>query len=296
MNNWWEIEINCDRALEDSIYWRLEQFGCTGAAVEIKENNCCIRAYLPKIDDREPNWAELGILIRENASLIDLAPPDIKWHLIDEEDWATSWKQYWHPTNIGQNFLILPAWLPPPENNDRTIIKLDPGMAFGTGMHQTTQLCIEGLEGLKSGEITKGAIADIGCGSGILSIAALMLGIEKVYAVDIDVLAVISTKANIELNQIEPNSLIVAEGSTEKLRELHPEGFTGFLCNILAHVIIKLLPDITASAKPNAWGIFSGLLIEQTPSVIEHLEKNGWKIEKTSHKDQWASIIAVFRD
>jgi ribosomal protein L11 methyltransferase len=292
MNNWWEIEINCDRALEDSIYWQLEQFGCAGTAVEIKGNNCCIRAYLPKIDDSEPNWAELGIIVQENASLIDLKPPDLKWHLIDEEDWATSWKQYWHPTNIGQNFLILPAWLPIPEKNDRTIIKLDPGMAFGTGMHQTTQLCIEGLEGLTS---CAGAIADIGCGSGILSIAALMLGSKRVYAVDVDVLAVISTKENIILNQIEPDSLIVAKGSTEKLRELHPEGFTGFLCNILAHVIIQLLPDITTLAQPNAWAIFSGLLVEQAPSVREYLEANGWKIEKTSHKDQWASIIAVFR-
>jgi ribosomal protein L11 methyltransferase len=295
MNNWWEIEIECDRSLEESIYWQLEQFGCGGAAVEVKEDRCFLRAYLPKIDDREPNWATLGSSIQENAALLDLATPKLQWHLIDEEDWATSWKQYWHPTKIGNKFLILPAWLPVPENNDRSIIKLDPGMAFGTGMHQTTQLCIEGLEELERERITAGTIADIGCGSGILSIAALMLGAKQIYAVDIDILAVISTQENIELNQIDPDSLSVAEGSATKLRELHPEGFTGFLCNILARVIIQLLPEITALAKPNAWAIFSGLLVEQLPSVGENLECNGWKIEKTDSKDHWASITAVFQ-
>jgi ribosomal protein L11 methyltransferase len=294
MSDWWEIQIDCDRSLEESIYWQLEQFGCGGTAVETKDDRCCIRAYLPKINDTEPKWAELTILIRENANLIGLPSPELKWHLIDEEDWATSWKQYWHPTNIGQNFLILPAWLPVPENNSRNIIKLDPGMAFGTGMHQTTQLCIEGLEELSKEQIETDSIADIGCGSGILSIAALMLGAKKVYAVDIDILAVISTKENIELNQINPNSLIVAEGSTKTLEGMHSEGFTGFLCNILAHVIIQLLPDITVSAKPNAWAIFSGLLLEQAPSVKNNLEQNGWTIVKTSSKDQWASILAFY--
>jgi ribosomal protein L11 methyltransferase len=294
MSDWWEIQIESDRALEESIYWQLEQFGCAGTAVETKDNNCCIRAYLPKINDTELKWAKLIVLIQENANLIGLPSPKLKWHLIDEEDWATSWKQYWHPTDIGKSFLILPAWLPVPENNSRNIIKLDPGMAFGTGMHQTTQLCIEGLEELSKEQIETDSIADIGCGSGILSIAALMLGAKKVYAVDIDILAVISTKENIELNQIEPNSLIVAEGSAETLREMHSEGFTGFLCNILAHVIIQLLPDITALAEPNAWAIFSGLLVEQAPSVSENLAKNGWTIVKTSSKDQWASILAFY--
>jgi ribosomal protein L11 methyltransferase len=295
MDNWWEIEVNCDRFLEDSVYWDLEQLGCKGTATEVKESNCCIKAYLPKINDNMPNLASLVLKIEENAHLLDLMPPEIKWHLIDEEDWATSWKQYWHPTEIGEKFLILPAWLDIPENNTRTILKLDPGMAFGTGMHQTTQLCIESLERLELEERQRGSIADLGCGSGILSIAALLLGARRVCAVDIDILAVAATQANLQLNLIDPDALIVAEGSAAKLQELQPEGFTGLLCNIFAHVIIQLASEITALAKPDAWGIFSGLLVEQADSVINSLEKYGWIMISLDRKDQWASLTVRLR-
>ncbi|MFN6564898.1 MAG: 50S ribosomal protein L11 methyltransferase [Nostoc sp. ChiSLP01] len=299
-NTWWELQILCDPDLEDSIFWRLEDFGCRGTASESKGNSSLIRGYLPTIQTQLLDLAALSLRLRQDALCVGLSSPTLRWELIDEEDWATSWKQYWQPQEIGDRFLINPAWLPLPETNQRLVILLDPGVAFGTGNHATTQLCLESLE-MRLSEVPQSfvgtagkqehtVIADIGCGSGILSIGALLLGAEKVYAVDTDPLAVQSTISNRTLNEISAERLIPAQGSVEALTKLLEKPVDGIVCNILANVIIELVPEMSAIAKPNTWAIFSGILLEQSKAVADALEKHGWVVATLWKRKEWCCL------
>ncbi len=296
-NTWWELQIICQPEQEDSIFWRLSNFGCRGTASENKSNYCLIRGYLPKIQAEMLDLSALSLWLRQDALALGLSEPTMHWQLIDEEDWASSWKEYWQPQEIGDRFLINPAWLPTPEDSSRLVIRLDPGVAFGTGNHATTQLCLESLEMrlspnplLQESETEPVVIADIGCGSGILSIGALLLGAKKVYAVDTDPLAVKSTGENFALNEINPESLVVAEGSVEVVEQLISAPVDGIVCNILAHVIIDLIPRMSAIAKPTTWAIFSGVLTEQSKEVVDVLEQHGWVVATLWKRQEWCCL------
>lgn len=294
-NSWWEIQILCDPALEDTVFWRLERFGCQGMSSEAKDYLNLVKAYMPQIKVNSLDLAALSLWIKQDAICVGCAPPTTQWHLIDEEDWASSWKQYWTPQEVGDRFLINPAWMPMPENSDRTVIRLDPGTAFGTGTHPTTQLCLEALE-MRLGSVDDNpegepiTVADIGCGSGILSIGAVLLGAETVYAVDIDPLAVKATMSNRELNQVPSDRLIVREGSLMQLIEMLESPVDGFLCNILAEVIVDLVPMLAAIAKPTTWGVFSGILIDQAKPVADTLEQHGWIVATLWRRQDWCCL------
>lgn len=288
-SSWWEIQVLCDPVLEDLVFWRLEVFGCRGTSSEIKGHSCLIKAYLPQMQAQLLDLAALSLLLRQDALCAELPIPAMQWHLIEEEDWSSSWKDHWQPQDVGDRLLINPAWLPNPEVSDRKILRLDPGVAFGTGAHATTQLCLESLEMRLSGP-GDAVIADIGCGSGILSIGALLLGAKQIYAVDNDPLAVMSTESNRELNQIAPHRLVVAEGSIERLPELTSEPVDGILCNILAEVIIDLIPQMEAIVKPTTWGIFSGILLDQVKPVADMLEQSGWIVATLWRRKDWCCL------
>ncbi|MTJ31291.1 50S ribosomal protein L11 methyltransferase [Aphanizomenon sp. UHCC 0183] len=301
-NTWWELNILSELDLEETIFWRLENFGCRGTAVEIKGNVSFVKAYLPTFKVQLLDLAALSLWLRQDALCVGLTAPVLHWGLIDEEDWSSSWKQHWQPEEIGDRFLINPAWLPLPESLDRLVIRLDPGVAFGTGNHATTQLCLESLE-MRFGEIPQSfldteeprkplIIADIGCGSGILGVGAILLGAGKVYAVDNDPLAVKSTFSNRTLNEIRPDSLIPLEGSVDIVRKIIDQPVDGIVCNILADVIIELLPEMTAITKPSTWGIFSGILLEQSKAVADALEQNGWIVATLWKRKEWCCLNA----
>lgn len=289
-NSWWEIKIYADPMLEESIFWRLDQFGCKGTATEIKQQSYLIKAYVPQIDVSLLDLSALSLWLRQDALMLNLTPPVTKWKLIDEEDWSSSWKKEWQPTEVGDRFLICPAWIDPLPSTDRTIIKLDPGMAFGTGTHQTTQLCLESLEMRLSyssnvGEMT---IADIGCGSGILSIGSALLGVKHIYAVDVDSLAVKATHENRDLNNINSDYLSVKKGSIEVLEEEFKEQkVDGILCNILAETILDLIPQMGNISHSKTWGILSGILLDQAKPIADTLEQNGWVVATLWKRDEW---------
>ncbi|MBD2314991.1 50S ribosomal protein L11 methyltransferase [Desertifilum sp. FACHB-1129] len=287
-NHWWEIQILGEPVLEDLIFWRLESFGCKGTYSEVKGNASLVCAYLPQEQAQLLDLAALALWLRQDALAMGYSLPAVQWTLIDEEDWASSWKQYWNPQEIGDRFLVNPAWLPIPENTDRLVLRLDPGVAFGTGAHPTTQLCLEALEmRLGYGASTDIAIADVGCGSGILSIGAILLGARQVYAVDTDPLAVRSAHSNRRLNQVRSDVLKIETGSVERLLEMSQGPVDGILCNILAEVIIDLTPQLDAIAKPTTWGILSGILLEQAKPVADTLEQHGWIVATLWRRQDW---------
>lgn len=289
-NSWWEIQVACDPIAEDLVHWRLEDFGCRGSASEVRNYGCLVRAYLPQIKAQQLDLAALALRLKQDALCSEVSVPMVQWHLIDEEDWSSSWKEHWHPQEIGDRFLINPAWLPPPDNSDRLIIRLDPGVAFGTGAHATTQLCLESLEMRISEPDTDLVVADIGCGSGILSIGALLLGAKRAYAVDTDPLAVKATIENREMNQVEPDRLIAAEGSLSRIKELITAPVDGFVCNILAEVIIDLIPSMANIAKPTTWGVLSGILLDQVKPIADTLEQHDWVIATLWRRQDWCCL------
>ncbi|WP_353932084.1 50S ribosomal protein L11 methyltransferase [Okeanomitos corallinicola TIOX110] len=301
-NTWWELKILCEPDLEDSIFWRLETFGCRGTASESKGNSSLLKAYLPSFQAQLLDLSALSLLLRQDALCVGLSSPMLHWDLIDEEDWATNWKKHWQPEEIGDRFLINPAWLPLPQSLERLVIRLDPGVAFGTGNHATTQLCLESLE-MRLSDVPDSfigneeqkkpvVIADIGCGSGILSIGAILLGAEKVYAVDTDPLAVKSTFSNRALNDINSERLVPAQGSIDALQKIVEQPVDGIVCNILADVIIELIPEMSSIAKPSTWGIFSGILLEQSKAVADVLEQNGWVVATLWKRKEWCCLNA----
>lgn len=289
-NRWWEIEVECCPDLEESIFWRLQQFGCSGTATEKQGQVSLIRAYLPQMATQPPAWQELKGGLEGDARALGLPVPLAHWHLIDEEDWATSWKEYWQPAEIGDRFLIYPAWWEPPVKSERLILRLDPGMAFGTGTHPTTQLCLEALEMYLAEPTSSLTIADVGCGSGILALGACLLGASQVYAVDTDSLAVRAARDNRQLNGLAPSQLHIEQGSAEKLLTLIPGGADGIVCNILAEVIVQLLPPLTELAKSSSWAILSGILVEQANLVTDVLEEYSWEIATVWKRGEWCCL------
>ena len=289
-NSWWEIQILCHPALEETILWRLDEFGCRGTAREKKGKSYWLRAYLPQVSAQLLDLAALSLWLKQDALVLGLPIPMSKYSLIDEEDWASSWKEHWQPQEIGDFLLICPAWLEPPPNSGRTVITLDPGVAFGTGVHPTTQLCLEALEMRlgdnpdKNQELT---IADIGCGSGILSIGAILLGAGQIYAVDTDPLAIQATGSNRQLNKISRNQLIAEQGSIEEIFGLGVDSVDGILCNILAEVIMDLIPAMTAIAESHTWGILSGILVDQAKDIADTLEDHDWIVATLWKRGDW---------
>jgi ribosomal protein L11 methyltransferase len=290
-SNWWEIQVWASPDSEDQVFWRLQSVGCQGISSQLRDSRHLFCGYLPQRQIQPLDLGALGLWLQQDAIAAQLPPPHVDWQLISEEDWATSWQQYWHPQEVGDRLLILPAWLEKPEKCDRHVLLLNPGVAFGTGAHATTQLCLEALEMQLDdtleplGDVT---IADIGCGSGILAIAALLLGAQQAYAVDTDPLAVESAARSRELNQIAPEQMQIYEGSFERI----PQPVDGIVCNILADIIISLIPQMTNITKSGTWGIFSGILLDQAQKVTESLEQNGWSVGSVWRQQDWSCLNA----
>jgi ribosomal protein L11 methyltransferase len=293
-NQWWEIKIKTTPELEDLIFWRLHDFGCQGTATVSENDLIVITAYLPMINTDVLDLSAFSLLLRQDITLNSQSSFSVHWQLIDQEDWSSSWKKHWQPLEIGDRFLIYPAWLEPPANKDKRVIRLDPGAAFGTGVHPTTQLCLESLEMRLEPEINQLVLADIGCGSGILSLGAKLLGNHQIYALDLDPLAVKATQENSALNNI--SDLHIYQGSIEKLQALKNLKFDGIICNILAEVIKELVPNMTEIMKPEGWAILSGMILDQSREVTSVLEKYGWDIASLHKRDQWCCINACHRN
>ncbi len=255
---------------------------------EVKSHSLLVRAHLPQMQAQLLDLAALSLWLRQDALTVGLPVPVTQWHLIDEEDWASSWKQHWEPQEIGDRFLIYPAWLPIPDQSERLLLRLDPGAAFGTGNHQTTQLCLEALEMRLGYGNSEAVVADIGCGSGILSIGAVLLGAKAVYGVDIDPLAVRAARSNRDLNKISAKRLVVEKGSVERLSKLTSgKPVDGILCNILAEVIIDLIPAMSAITSPTSWGIISGVLLDQAKPIADTLEQHNWIVATLWKRQDW---------
>ena len=291
---WWRLELASLPELEESLLWKLADLGIARVAVQHRPETPSQRqliAWLPAIDWPELERQQLALALAPLAEPFGLALPPLRWSQQADEDWSLSWKHHWQADPVGKGLLILPAWLPcPPEHVERRLIAMDPGSAFGTGSHPTTRLCLEALE-LLAAMTPEGLaglrVADLGCGSGVLGLAALRLGAASVAAVDTDSLAVRATTDNAALNGLTPQ-VRVQLGSVEALAELL-EGQPAdlLLCNILAPVIQALCPAFNTVLAANGVGLLSGLLVDQAPALQLALRDEGWQAELTAEQSQW---------
>lgn len=212
-----------------------------------------------------------------------------------EEDWANNWKKYFKPICVGEKMLICPEWEDAGDYGDRKVFKVNPGMTFGTGTHHSTQMCIEHLENA----ITGGEkMLDLGCGSGILSIISLILGAEHATAVDIDENCVHVAYENLDMNGIEREKYTVYSGDILSDNHLFDKmnvcKYDVVAANIVADVIIALLPTAEKLIRDSGTFICSGIIDERLEDVTAAIDKSRFEIIRTVHSGGWASLMCKF--
>jgi ribosomal protein L11 methyltransferase len=298
--NWLEVSLTVDGELAESVADVLARFAPNGVMTEqgVKFNDeedegtatgpITVRAYLEVNDQLEETRQKLEESLYYLGMIKPVPTPTYKQ--IADQNWMEAWKQHYKPILIGQRLLILPAWLESPEPS-RIPIKIDPGMAFGTGTHPTTQLCLELME-VSADNRQLSSVIDVGCGSGILSIAALKLGANKVLGVDIDIESVKNSRENADTNEVG-EELILGQGSvTEVLAGQFAFKSTPLVvANILGPILIRLFDAGLADLiEPNGEIILSGILDHQAESVIGAGQAKGLKRGEVRQMGDWVAI------
>ena len=289
---WWRLTMACPPELEESLVWKLTDLGLHRHAVQHAPetpDQKQLLLWLPQPEWPEAERQQLLASLEPLAEPFGLPLPQGHWDDVADEDWSLSWKQHWQPDPVGEGMLILPAWLEvPPEHGERLVIRMDPGSAFGTGSHPTTRLCLEALE---QAPPVGALVADLGCGSGVLGLAALGLGATAVVAADTDSLAVRATGDNRELNGRPADQLKVSLGSVEALQQLlQGRRADLLLCNILAPVIEALAPGFEALVAPEGRALLSGLLVDQAPRLEQVLGDLGWRVSARGSQGRWGLL------
>ncbi|MGX6971471.1 50S ribosomal protein L11 methyltransferase [Vagococcus bubulae] len=243
-------------------------------------------AYFPETLFLPEIIPSIQLKVEELATFgLDIGEHNITASEVEESDWATAWKKYYHPVNISRYLTIVPEWQDyTPNNPDEHIIYLDPGMAFGTGTHPTTRLTLQALEvTLRGGE----TVLDVGTGSGVLSIASKFLGAKEVFAYDLDEVAVNSAKENMALNPVAKDVHVSANdllNGVDKKADV-------IVANILADIIVLMLKDAHRCLKDDGTLIISGIIEDKIPMILSELEKEKFVVDQLFKQKDWYAII-----
>ena len=318
MINWIEAKISTTTDAIDSVSGILLSIGISGFVIEdandfnefltsteyrwdyideelMQRQNAptSITVYLPENDQGKEWLVEIKERLekaKSESSDIDFGTLEITLSNIREEDWANNWKQYFKPFCVGEKLLIKPTWETVENTEGRTVLNIDPGSSFGTGQHHTTKLCLERLE-----EIVKenDRILDLGAGSGILSIGALLLGAKNAVGIDIDENSVRIAKENAAQNRIETSFEAMCGNIIDHvdLREKIGTGYDVVVANIVADVIILMSPLFRSFMHNDSTLIVSGIINRQKEEVKQALIKNGFEIITAQESNDWSCIV-----
>lgn len=300
---WIEVTLETDGEAAEAVAEVLRRYGHQGVAIEQvgfyietwedevpPPDRLAVRAYLPDDEHAETVKAQLEEALYQLHRLYAAVPTTPSYRVIDEQDWAEAWKVNYHPLRIGRRILVRPLWIEVESAPEDVVIALDPGMAFGTGTHPSTQLVLEATEDLMT-ERRGAHVLDLGCGSGILAIGAAKLGASSVRALDTDPIAVRITLENAAANGVQ--ALISAEVGSLELLLANGERFDLALVNILAKVIIAMCDARLGEViKPNGIGVFGGIIEEQAAEVEAALIRTGLTPYKRRTSGDWVVIEA----
>ena len=310
MENWIEITIHTTNEASEIVESILLDYGSTGVAIEdpttLEEN---LHDDFGTIVELSPtDYPEVGVVVkgyinelnfddetfnRFKDELVQLGKNinigeffKIETTTIKDSDWENSWKDYFDILNIGEKFVIVPTWREYENNENKYVINIDPGMAFGTGGHETTSLCIKNLEKYVKPHDN---IIDVGCGSGILSIAASYLTDGEIKAVDLDKLAVDVSRENFALNNLE-NRITVEEAS---LLTKETKKYNVIVANILAHIIELMLDDAYKLLEDGGYYITSGIIKDKKDELLEKMLERGFKLVEETSDNEWYSFVVT---
>ena len=310
MENWIEITIHTTNEASELVESILLDYGSTGVAIEdpttLEEN---LHDDFGTIVELSPtDYPEVGVIVKGYINELNFDDETfnrfkdeleqlgkninigeffkIETTTIQDSDWENSWKDYFDILNIGEKFVIVPTWREYENEEDKYVINIDPGMAFGTGGHETTSLCIKNLEKYVKPHDN---VIDVGCGSGILSIAASYLTDGSLKAVDLDKLAVDVSRENFALNNLE-NRIEVEEAS---LLTKETKKYDVIVANILAHIIELMLEDAYKLLEDGGYFITSGIIKDKKDELLEKMLKQGFKLVKETSDNEWYSFVVT---
>ncbi|MEK4564506.1 50S ribosomal protein L11 methyltransferase [Alkalihalobacillus sp. FSL R5-0424] len=308
---WAEFSIHTTQAAVEPVCHILHQSGASGVVIEdpsdlvkdwdlefgkvyelspddYPEEGVIVKAYFPVNSFLNETIEETkGEINGLTAHQIDLGKNKVTVSEVDEEDWATAWKKYYHPIKVSNQITIIPTWEEYTPNEGEMIIELDPGMAFGTGTHPTTILSIQAIEKT----ITAGdRVLDVGTGSGVLAIAAAKLAAKKVDAYDLDDVAVTSAMGNVELNQA---TSIIDVKQNDLVKGVEPESYDLVVANILAEIITSFTDDVFSILRPGGTYVTSGIIQRKKQDVKDALTASGFLITEITEMEDWVAMTAI---
>ena len=301
--NWTEIKVSIPNAFTENVaaianmtvpygiyiedYSDLEENAWEIAHIDLIDEdlinkdrkNSVIHIYISESD----NAAEALEFLKERLTA-EKIPFEAGSVGVDDSDWNENWKKYFHPIEIGEKLAVVPSWENYENKQNRTVLNIDPGAAFGTGTHATTSLCLELLQGFVCED---SRMLDIGCGSGILALSSVLLGAECAFGVDIDAQSVKTARENAQINKIDDKVSFEVGDLTEVV-----SGKYDIICaNIVADVVIRLLPDAKEFMTDNGRLIISGIIDLRKDDVLKAVGENGFKVADERYKDNWCAFV-----
>ena len=304
---WAEVSVDTSHEATDLVSEILQELGAAGVVIEdpallneyirsglwdytdLRESEetevVRVKAYWALDEELEGKLQHLAVRLDGLASNgIDKGAGAVSWKAVADEDWAETWKEFFHTEKIGARTVIKPTWEEYEVKVGEIVVELDPGAAFGTGQHATTSLCIRALEDLVRPGMT---VFDVGTGSGVLAIVAAKLGAKRVEAVDFDPVAVRVARENVRQNGAED---VVRTGRSDLLKSV--EGRADLIiANIIADIIVRLFGEVKGSLAAGGTMLLSGIIEDRLADVVEAAGRHGFSVEKIEQEKGWAAVV-----
>ena len=304
---WAEVSVDTSHEATDLVSEILQELGAAGVVIEdpallneyirsglwdytdLKESEetevVRVKAYWALDEELEGKLQHLAVRLDGLASNgIDKGAGAVSWKAVADEDWAETWKEFFHTEKIGARTVIKPTWEEYEAKAGEIVVELDPGAAFGTGQHATTSLCIRALEELVRPGMT---VFDVGTGSGVLAIVAAKLGAKRVEAVDFDPVAVRVARENVRQNGAED---VVRTGRSDLLKSVEGEADL-IIANIIADIIVRLFGEVKGSLAAGGTMLLSGIIEDRLADVVEAAGRHGFSVEKIEQEKGWAAVV-----